>query len=380
MFARMAGPYVLRVILSRGSADSRATVGQEDAFFLPLHCLSVRRAPDAVRERLALPTDSVRAALLAARRDPRIHRLVVLSTCQRVELYAAFPPDIRDGRARLTEWLASARGMPATEVDAFADYHRGIEAARHLCRVASGLDAAILGEAQVLSQVAGALRHAVSAHTVTPLLKDVFRAAVGGAEKARRSVWSAFRAADIGMAAASGAERALGRLAGSAAVVVGAGEVAELSVRALQARGVARVTIVNRTRERAEAIATHGARSASFDEMGRVVSDADIVIVATGAPCVIVEAPMVRAAIARRTDRPLVIVDTALPRNVDPAVRAIHGARLLDLSDLRPLFVNTTDERRGAVAAVEALIDVELRELRERRQGLGHATVSLAIA
>lgn len=356
-------------------------VGQEDAFFLPLHCLSVRRAPDAVRERLALPTDSVRAALLAARQDPRIHRVVVLSTCQRVELYAAFPPDIRDGRARLTEWLASARGMHATEVDAFANYHRGIDAARHLCRVASGLDAAILGEAQVLSQVAGALRHAVAAHTVTPLLKDVFRTAVGGAEKARRTVWSAFRAADIGMAAASGAERALGRLAGTEAVVVGAGEVAELSVRALQARGVAGVTIINRTRERAEAIAAqHGAQSAAFDEMGRVVSDADIVIVATGAPCLIVEAPLVRAAIARRVDRPLVIVDTALPRNVDPAVRAIHGARLLDLTDLRPLFVHTTDERRGAVAAVEALIDVELRALRERRQGLGQATVSLAMA
>ena len=194
---------------------------------------------------------------------------------------------------------------PLPDVDAFADHHRGMAAARHLCRVASGLDAAILGEAQVLSQVAGALRHAVSAHTVTPLLKDVFRTAVRGAEKARRTVWSAYRAADIGMAAASGAEQALGRLAGTAAVVVGAGEVAELSVRALQARGVAEVTIVNRTRDRAEAVsARHGVQSAHFEEMERVVSHADVVIVATGAPCVIVEAPLVRVAIARRADRP----------------------------------------------------------------------------
>jgi glutamyl-tRNA reductase len=247
---------------------------------------------------------------------------------------------------------------------------QGAAALRHLCRVACGLDAAILGEAQVLAQVAGALRVAVGAHTVTPLLKDVFRSAVSVGERARRAVWARYRAADIGWAAAEGAAHALDGLEGATAVVVGAGDVANLAVKALQARGVGRLTVINRTLARAEDIAArHGVDAHDMSALAEAVRSADVVIVATGAGSVVVDAAVVQQALAGRADRPLVVVDAALPRNVDAAVRGLPGAQLLDLTDLRPHFASASDERQEAAAAVEALIEAEVHALLTRRKG-----------
>jgi glutamyl-tRNA reductase len=234
--------------------------------------------------------------------------------------------------------------------------------------VACGLEAAILGESQVLSQVAAALRHGIAAHSVDPLLKDVFRTAVRSAERARRTVWAAYRAADIGMAAASGAAEALHGLAGASAVVVGAGDVAELTVNALRARGVGRLTVVNRSTDGAESLAMrHGVQTAALDQLATTVREADLVVVATRAPLPVLGVDLVRAALASRPDRALAIVDTALPRNVDPGVRSLTGVTLLDLDDLRPQFARASHERLSGVAAVEALIEQEVSALLARR-------------
>jgi glutamyl-tRNA reductase len=265
------------------------------------------------------------------------------------------------------------------DVAPHAVYLHGPAAVRHLCRVACGLDAAILGEAQVLAQVAGAIRQSVAAHAATPLLKDVFRSAVTVGERARRAVWAGYRAADIGSASADGADERLGGLAGVGAVVVGAGEVAELALRALHARSVGRLTVLNRSLERGEQLAErHGADAAGLDALPIALREADVVVVATGAPSIVVDVGMVQDALAARPDRPLVIVDAALPRNVDPAVRALAGAHLLDLNDLRPLFARASDERHDAIAAVEALIEGEVHALVTRRKSWRGAASSTA--
>ena len=344
----------------------------DSATSLPIHCLSVshRLASDSVRESLAFPAEALAAALESARRDPAIQRLVVVSTCHRVELYAALPAGLPDAPARLVAWLAESRGVGAATIDTYATHLHGAAAVRHLCRVACGLDAAILGEAQVLAQVAGALRVAVAAHTVTPLLKDVFRSAVSVGERARRVVWARYRAADIGWAAAEGAAHALNGLTGATAVVVGAGDVANLAVDALRARGVGRLTVVNRTLSRAEDIAArHGVEAEDMSALADAVRSADVVIVATGAGSVVIDAAVVEHALAGRADRPLVVVDAALPRNVDAAVRGLPGAQLLDLTDLRPHFASASDERQEAAEAVEALIEAEVHALLTRRKG-----------
>ena len=152
-------------------------------------------------------------------------------------------------------------------------------------------------------------------------------------------------------------------------MVVGAGEVAELALRALHARSVGRLTVLNRSLPRGEQIAErHGADAAGLEALPLALCEADVVVVATGAPSVVVDARMVEDALAARPDRPLVIVDAALPRNVDPAVRALAGAHLLDLNDLRPLFARASDERHEAIAAVESLIDGEVHALVTRRK------------
>lgn len=336
---------------------------------LRLDCVGIshRTATPELRERTGFSASLLRAALAAARHDPRIERLVIVSTCHRTELYAETPPDSRDGARTLLEWWSANSHVPESALAPYSYTLTGIEAVEHLFHVAAGLDSVVLGEAQIVGQVASSLRQSVAVHAASPLLKLAFKSAVRAGERARGAVWGRLQAASLGSAAVDAAAGAANGLRGLNIIVVGAGEIAELALRSLSAHTPAHVTIVNRTMDAAvELAALHGAEARSLDVLPSLMRDADVVIAATRATQPLIHDATVAQALEHRPDRPMTLIDVSLPRNVDVAVRHITGAHLIGIDDLGPYVAAAHAERRAVVPTVERIIDEELAQLRIR--------------
>ncbi len=331
-----------------------------------VQCLGLnhRTAPVGMREQLGYTNDDIPVALGRARHDPRIRHAVILSTCNRVEVYSSLP-DGTDTRSLLTEFLATDRGLDASLIAPSLYYFEGLYAARHLCRVATGLDSLVLGESQILAQVTGALRRAASRRMVSSDLQRLFDVAVRAARRARSDAWGVIEPASISSVAVDHV-RAVGggNLSRAHVVVVGAGEVAGLAVRALRMQALGTLTIVNRGYERAVALAERGGgRAHDLSALPVVLQEADIVLVATGAPHFLVDAAMAASIMGARAGRPLIVGDIAVPRNVDPEVRHVSGIHLFDVDDVRPRLEHSLRALGQAVPAVEAIIETELETI-----------------
>lgn len=336
---------------------------------LRLDCIGIshRTAASELRERAAFSASLLREALSAARREPRIERLVIIATCHRTELYAETPEASADAGTTLLEWWARTCGVAPTALRPHAYALTGFEAARHLFRVAAGLDSVVLGEAQIVAQVASALRQSVSVHAASPLLKLAFKSAVRSGERARGRVWGRLQAASLGSAAVDAAAAAAGGLAGRNVVVVGAGEIAELALRALALHHPGRVTVANRTLETALELGSHhGADACPLNLLASAMQSADVVIAATRATRVLIDRSAAAAALERRATRPLTFVDVSLPRNIAIAVRDVPGAQLIGIDDLGAYISFAHSERRAVVPEVERIVDEELDLLRAR--------------
>jgi glutamyl-tRNA reductase len=334
-----------------------------------LDCLGIshRTAASELRERAAFPTSQLQEALAAARHDPRIERLVVITTCHRTELYAETPARTKDVRAILLDWWSAACGVPVAILDQHAYSLHGVEAAEHLFNVAAGLDSVVIGEAQITAQVASSLRQSVAVHAASPLLKLAFKSAVRAGERARGMIWGRLQAASLGSAAIDAAATAANGLAGRNVVVVGAGEIAELALRSLVTHAPHRITIANRTVEAAVEMGVHqGADACPLNLLPALLREADVVIAATRATVPLIDSSAVTAALAHRPNRPMTLVDVSLPRNVDVRVRTIAGAKLIGIDELGPYVVAAHAERRAVVPIVERIIDEELTILKQR--------------
>jgi len=336
---------------------------------LRLDCLGIshRTAASELRERASLPASLLHDALAAARHDPRIERLVVITTCHRTELYAETPNRTTDVRKILLEWWAATCGVSASVLAEHAYSLHGLDAAEHLFKVAAGLDSVVIGEAQITGQVASSLRQSVAVHAASPLLKLAFKSAVRAGELARGMVWGRLQAASLGSAAVDAAASSANGLEGRNVVMVGAGEIAELALRSLAPHAPRRITIANRTVEAAvEMGAHHGADACPLNLLPTLLRDADVVIAATRATQPLIDSRTVSAALAHRPGRPMILVDVSLPRNVDVGVRDIAGAKLIGIDDLGPYVVAAHAERRAVIPIVERIIGEELSILRER--------------
>ena len=345
-----------------------ATASTED-IGAGLHCLGIshRTAAADLRQRAAFSATRLREALAAARRDPRIERLAIVSTCHRTELYAELPSGSPDANDVLVEWWSELCGVTPSELGPHTFSMRGTDAARHLFRVAAGLDSVVLGEAQIVAQVASALRQSISVHAASPLIKLVFRRAVHSGERARGAVWGRLQAASLGSAAVDAAASAANGLGGKRVVIVGAGEIAELALRSLSAHVPARVTISNRSAEPALRLATHfGAHVCDLASLDGELRHADVVIAATRAMQPLISTEMVQRTMELRAGNRLTIVDVSLPRNVDSAVRNISGAQLIAIDDLGPYIAGSNNERRAVVPSVEAIVEDEMGEFCSR--------------
>jgi glutamyl-tRNA reductase len=335
---------------------------------MPVLALGVshRRASVELLERLTLTDDDLPKAYGRLADLPGVRESVVLSTCNRVEVYAEVT-GYHAGFQDLRTFLAESGGLDADEFAEPLYAHYEDEAAEHLFGVAAGIDSMVIGEPQILSQVRHALRRADAEGGGGPVLADLFRRSVRFGRRARAETEIGKSPAAFVDAGLRLAEAAIGSLRGKHAVVVGAGQMGGLALEALRARGVAEAHVLNRTPERAERLAArHGARVRALRDLADAIAGADVVVSSTGAPEVVLEAADVRAAMAGRDDRPMFLLDLAVPRDVAPAAGNVPGVSVADIDALRARVVN--DDELREIAKVRALIQEEVRRLAERRR------------
>lgn len=307
-----------------------------------------------VRGQLALGGDRL-APALAALRGYAVEG-AILSTCNRTEIYA-LTGHAASGLRNVKRFLADQSGLPAEEIEPHLyDYH-GEEAARHLCRVAAGLDSMILGEPQILGQVADAHEAALAAGTAGPVLAQLCRTAISAGKQARTETDIARNAVSLGHAAVTLARERFGDLRERPVLVVGLGEINTVAAHNLAAAG-ARVTVVNRTLARACAWAEHaGGGVRPWAELGAALAEADIVVSGTAATEPVLTAAMIRAAQAARGARPLLLIDLAVPRDIEPVAEELAGVVLYDMDGMQALCQANMAGRSREVVKVEALLD-----------------------
>lgn len=340
--------------------------------------LSRRSASVTQRERLARCGDDW--SVWGARHLSQPSEWALLRTCHRFELYLVTTSPQSD-IAHLIEYLsAMIAGPGGTDAGAHCfTVLQGSDAAAHLCRVAAGLDSAVLGEAQILGQVIRCYEEGVANNTLGPWLTSLFRAAIRVGKRARTETVIGARAANMSSVALARAAAWIGATDNPHVVVIGAGEMARLALKALAARKMQRVTVVNRSLDNARAALLDPAwRACTLGELGTLLLDANLVFSATRADGFTVTAAQVRAGLAQSgVAKRLALVDLALPRDIDPAVRELENVLLIDLDDLRESLDETRKERAQAIPQVEAIIDQELRALEaELRELAVHPVVA----
>lgn len=318
--------------------------------------LSYRTAPVELRERLGCSLADVQPNLPTA---TAVKELVLLSTCNRIELYAAAAPAPVCPRTELMQLLARTTGLAPEAFAADTYTYADEEAMHHLLRVASGLDSLVLGEPQILGQVTDAYMTAVAAHTTGPILDALFKTAIRTGKRARTETAISSNPASVSSVAINLAQQILGDLSTQRVLVVGAGEMGQAAVKALHHRGLTRVDVANRTLARAQSLvaAGHG-RAYSLGELGPAIAAADVVISAAAMP-----QPIIGRALLAGRERPLVLVDIAVPRNVDTAVAGLPGVHLFDVDDLQTTLDESLAARQAEVPHIEAIIAVETQGL-----------------
>jgi len=313
-------------------------------------------APIEVREKLAFrPWESLH--LLGRLRAQRLIREgVVLSTCNRTEIYAV---EDDDGALERISGLLSERLQ--NDADGFVYVKRDREATSHLFEVAAGLDSMILGEAQIQGQVKDAWEQCRAESG--PILNRMFQSALLAASRAREETGIGRGAASVSSAAVQLAKKIFGGLGGRRAMILGAGDVAELALECLLAEGVRVAIVANRTHERAQALAErHGATAMHYDQCWESLRDVDVLICSTASPHPVVTVDRVRSAADARGDRPLCILDIALPRDVDSAVGDLDNVFLYDLDDLRAAAAANLERREENVPAAREVIAAEVQK------------------
>jgi glutamyl-tRNA reductase len=330
--------------------------------------ISFRRAPIELLERLSFADDDLVKAYRHALDLDAVEEAVILSTCNRVEIYANVP-SYHAGFLALKRMLTERRGVAPDELAEPLYSHWEQDAADHLFAVTSGLDSMVIGETQIQSQVREALRSAEAEGASGPAVRSLFHAAARAGRRARTETsLGAAPDAFVALGAELAAEM-LGDLRGRHVVVVGAGQMAGLAVKHLRGRGVGSVRVLNRSLERARALAERtGHDYAGLDRLPAAIADADLVVSATGAAEAVIDAGMVRAALAGARPAPLILLDLAVPRDVDPGVEALEGVGLIGIHSIRERLMAQGDATADEIARAHEIVAEEVRRWVVRRR------------
>jgi glutamyl-tRNA reductase len=332
-----------------------------------------RGASLEIRERIAYRSSEVGNALTALRDASAAREAVLLSTCNRTELY--FVEGDTDVAPVAWATLSERLGGDAS---GYGYVRRDRDAVAHLFRVTSGLDSMVLGEAQIHGQVRDAWE-SCRAHS-GPVLNRLFQTSLSVAGRVRNETSVARGAASVSSAAVQLAKQIFGALGGKRAMVLGAGEMAELALECLGDQGVRTSIVANRTFERAtELAARYGAVAMHYDECWTALADVDVLVCSTAAPRAVVQVEHVRPALASRGDRPLCILDIALPRDVDPAVGELANVFLYNLDDLQSVVTANLERRHAELPTAEDLIGGEVLKYWDWVAGLAAVPVLTAM-
>ncbi len=330
--------------------------------------LNHQSAPLALRERVAFLPDEVRGAI--ARLHERfaladagaLGEAAIVSTCNRTELYCAVDHPEKAGLA-LAEFVADEKGIVATDLARASYTHPKGDAVRHAFRVASGLDSMVLGEPQILGQMKQAERLAREAGSLGLLLNHLFQSTFAVAKEVRSSTEIGVHSVSMAAAAAKLAEQVFGVLEDCHLLFVGAGEMIELAATHFAARRPKSITVANRTVERAQTLATrlHG-RALALSELPDALSRFDVVVSCTASSLPIIGLGMVERAVRARRHRPIVVVDLAVPRDVEPEVARLDDVFVYTIDDLGRMVQDGQESRQAAVAQAEAIIETRVRD------------------
>lgn len=323
--------------------------------------LSHKVAPVELREKFAVGDLRLGETAVELARLDGIGEAVIISTCNRVEYYVT-AEDASQGTKAVADFVQARSGLTP---DAFQQY-RGDEGVRHLFRVVSGLESMVIGETEILGQVKKAYQAAQSAGATARSLNKLFQRAFNVAKEVRTQTSITRGAVSVGSAAVDLAEKIHGKLDHCNVMILGAGETAEMTAKALQLRGAKAVFVSNRTYERAAALAeTLGGKAIHFEQWEQEFETLDILIGSTGAPHAVVTAQKLAPLMTHRADRPLFCIDLAVPRDFEPGVNDLDGVYLYDIDALQSIADESMQVRRQELAKCEQMIERHVGEFRE---------------
>ena len=338
-----------------------------------------RTAPVEVRERLAFDQHSLGPALRGLVKRPGVVEGIILSTCNRVEVTAAFEEGGQAGE-ELDAFLAEQRGVGREWIEPHLYRHEGRDAIRHVFRVAASLDSMMVGEPQILGQFKAAYAAAKAEGTVSGFLESVLTRAFSVAKRVRSETEIGQSAVSVSYAAVELAREIFGSLAGKRVMIVGAGKMSELAARHLRRAGATRMLVTNRTQARAlEMARLFDAEIVEYDRFQSALPDVDIVITSSGAPHYILRRDEMRRVIEARRNRPMFLIDIAVPRNIEPAVNELDNVFLYDIDDLARVVETNVQARRKEAEGAEAIIAEEVERLVERLKAREVAPVIVSL-
>ncbi|MGH8252169.1 MAG: glutamyl-tRNA reductase [Steroidobacteraceae bacterium] len=318
--------------------------------------LNHRTAPIEVRERIVFDAESLPSALASLQRLPGLREALIVSTCNRTEVYGVG----EGGAAPLAEWLANAADGDADLADCLYRIEDA-EAVRHAFSVAAGLDSLVLGEPQILGQLKDAYRAAQQASTAGPLLNRLFQTTFSVAKRVRSETAIGASAVSVASAGIQLARRVFAGFERHTALLVGAGDMIELAARHLHAQKIGRLIIANRSLNRAQRIAEGLQASAILlDALESHLPQADIVVSSTSRPGHVIDHGMVRKSLAARRHRPMFMLDLAVPRDIDPAIGGLEDVYLYTIDDLRMVVDENVKARQEEAGAARHIIDDEV--------------------
>ncbi|QGG48721.1 glutamyl-tRNA reductase [Heliorestis convoluta] len=324
--------------------------------------LNHKSATVEIREKLSFSENEICDASIQLREEKSIEGCCILSTCNRTEIYAACT-DLERGLASVKKFLLDRGELSSEEFSRYFYVHTLYDAIRHLFRVASGLDSMVLGETQILGQVRTAYQRACSEKVSNGIINTWFQQAITVGKRVRTETGIDQLPVSTSYTAVELARQVFGDLSGCNAMVLGAGKMSELTLKHLVAQGVQKILIANRSIEKAEELASRcDGEAIPFSQVYERMSEADIVISCTAATHYVIRRSFVEEVMDRRAQKPMFLIDIAVPRDIDPEVAQVSGVHLYDIDDLQNVIDQNLEARRKAAIEAENIINKEIHQ------------------
>lgn len=327
--------------------------------------ISYHHAPIDIREKITFSQEKVPHAMMALSDKPSIMENVIFSTCNRTEVYVV-ADDREHGIQTIKQFLSDWFQMDPNDIADYVTVLSEGDVMRHLLKLTTGLDSMVIGETQILGQVKDALTLAQSTQSPGKVLNELFKRVITFAKRAHKNTAIGRQAVSVSYVAVELAKKTFGMMRNKHALIVGAGEMGELTLKNLQGAGVSTITVTNRTFERAELLAEKfNAHAVPYDQLTQALGEADIVITSTGSSDVIVTHEMLTGVMAKRGTSPLCLIDIAVPRDIDPHAGQLDHVFLYDVDDLEQIAIENIATRKKTAELIERQLTAEVEAFYE---------------